>query len=128
MPDIDEPADTHAALQFVLGTDFPLEHKKVLIRVLTQSLRDHETALRQQRAVERTDGSWAAEDTAQLEVSLNGKVAKSWQHADEVLMHLAAQLHRQPQAVLAKARELGVGAGVDYVLAKALRAQNPPAR
>jgi hypothetical protein len=36
-------------------------------------------------------------------------------------MHVAAQLHRSPDSVRTKAAELGLGAAVDYQIAKRTR-------
>ncbi len=108
------------ALQYVLSSEIPARHKAVLIQTLTQAMRDQETAFLSQQAAEQVGPSWQADETHQLQSVLQGKVARSWQHADELLMRLAAQLHRDPRAVRAKATELGFGAGVDYALAKAL--------
>jgi hypothetical protein len=36
-------------------------------------------------------------------------------------MHVAAQLHRAPDSVRGKAAELGLGAAVDYQIAKRMR-------
>jgi hypothetical protein len=112
------PAALHSALQFVISAQMPSEHRAVLIEVLTQTLRDLEaTSVR--RLAEQTGREWQEHEIVQLQSFLQGKVAKGWQHADEWVMHLAAQLHRDPKAVRAKAAELGLGAAVDYRVAKA---------
>ncbi len=75
----------------------PAEHKATLIEVLTQTLRD---------------------EVLQLKAFLHGRAARSWQHADECVMHLAAQLHRDPASIRDKATELGLGVAVDYRFAR----------
>lgn len=112
------PAALHAALQFVISAQMPSEHRAVLIEVLTQTLRDQEAATLR-RQTEQAGPEWQAHEVSQLQSFLQGKVAKGWQHADEWVMHLAAQLHRDPKSVRAKANELGLGAAVDYRVAKA---------
>lgn len=108
-----------AALQFLITSDVPSDHKAVLIDSLLQAMREHESAQIRQQAAEQAGGQWQAHETTQLQSFLQGKVANSWQQADELLMQLAAQLHRNPRDVRAKATELGFGVGVDYHLARA---------
>jgi hypothetical protein len=115
-----DPQAVRDALQFVLASDMPAQHKAVLIQTLTQAMRDKETAFLHQQAADRVGPSWQADETSQLQSALQGKVARSWQHADELLMRTALQLHRDPGAVRLKATELGLGASVDYALAKRL--------
>jgi hypothetical protein len=107
-----------AALQFVLSTEIPSEHKAVLIEVLTDAMRQHDARIVQRDAALDSVEPWQVAETAQVESFLRGKIARSWQHADELLMNLAAQLHRNPNYVRSKATELGFGEGVDYRLAK----------
>jgi hypothetical protein len=123
MRDTQSLAATHAALHFVVGSSMPAEHKAVIIEVLTQALRAGEAALALQQAAEPAVKSWLPHETAHLQTSLQGRVANSWQHADEMLMRLAAQLHRRANDVRAKATELGLGAGVDYRVAREQRAR-----
>ena len=119
MRDVHSPAAQHAALQFVLASDIPATHKAVLIDTLTAALRDQETRDRQQEVADRTGEPWRDEETSQLEAFLNGKTARSWQHADELLMGLATRLGRDPLVVHSKATDLGFGESVDYRLARA---------
>lgn len=112
------PAALHSALRFVISAQMPAEHRAVLIEVLTQTLRDQEAASIRLLA-EQPGAEWQAHEVDQLQSFLQGKVAKGWQHADEWVMHLAAQLHRDPKTIRAKAAELGLGAAVDYRVAKA---------
>jgi len=114
-------AALHAALRFVVTNDNGAEHKPILIDVLTQALRDDETAELSRRALALAGGEWQEHEIAQLTSFLHGRPAKSWQQADEWVMHLAAQLHRDPQAVRDKATELGFGAAVDYRFAKMIK-------
>lgn len=110
------------ALQFVSTTsDIPSEHKLMLIELLTQALRDDESAELSRRAVAQAGAEWQEHEITHLKSFLQGRLANSWQHADEGVMQLAAQLHRDPQSVRDKAKQLGLGAAVDYRYAKAMR-------
>ncbi|HEX4972547.1 MAG TPA: hypothetical protein VFV69_15940 [Steroidobacteraceae bacterium] len=113
-------AQLHAALRFVVTSNIVAEHKPILIDVLTQALRDDETAELNRQAIARAGAEWQESEVTQLSELIHDRVATSWQHADECVMHLAAQLHRDPQSVRDKATQLGLGAAVDYRLAKAL--------
>jgi hypothetical protein len=120
--DIRRSAALQAALQFVSTTsDIPSDHKVILIEVLTQAMRDDETAELSRRAVAQAGAEWQEHEITHLKSFLHGRLAKSWQHADEGVMHLAAQLHRDPRSVRDKATQLGLGAAVDYRFAKAMR-------
>jgi hypothetical protein len=110
-----EPEALRATLQFLIASDIPSEHKTVLMEALTQALRNHIP----RQSVEPAAGPWQLHETTLLQAFLAGKSANSWQHADEMLMRLASDLHRQPGDVRAKATELGLGVGVDYRLARA---------
>jgi hypothetical protein len=114
-------AALHAALRFVITSETGVEHKAILIDLLTQALRDDETAELSRRAVARAAGEWQDHEIAQLTAFLRDRLARSWQHADEGVMQLAAQLHRDPQSVRDKAAQLGLGASVDYRSAKVIR-------
>lgn len=114
-------AALHAALRFVVTSEAGAEHKAILIDVLTQALRDDETAELSRRALALAGGQWLEHEIAHLTTFLTDRPAKSWQQADECVMHLAAQLHRDPQAVRDKATELGLGAAVDYRFAKTIK-------
>jgi hypothetical protein len=112
-------AAMHAALRFVLRAEIPAEHRAVLIEVLTQSIRQQEAeTLRRQEETASASKEWMEHELTQLRSFLHGKVARGWQPADEYVMHLAAHLHRDPKTVRAKAIELGLGAAVDYRIAK----------
>jgi hypothetical protein len=115
----DTSARLRAALQFLMTSDIPSEHKGVLIETLTQALREHETTALRDQAAARVSEQWQPDETAQLHAYLQGRVANSWQQADEAVMHLAAQLDRHPHDIRAKAAELGLGVAVDFRLAKA---------
>jgi hypothetical protein len=114
-------AALHAALRFVITSDTGAEHKAILIDVLTQAVRDDEAAELKQRALALARGEWQQHEIAHLTSFLQDRPAKSWQQADECVMHLAAQLHREPQSVRDKATELGLGAAVDYRFAKSIK-------
>ena len=114
-------AALHAALRFVITSDTGAEHKAILIDVLTQAVRDDEAAELKQRALALARGEWQQHEIAHLTSFQKDRPAKSWQQADECVMHLAAQLHREPQSVRDKATELGLGAAVDYRFAKSIK-------
>jgi hypothetical protein len=121
MQDSRRSAALHAALRFVITNDTGAEHKPILIDVLTQALRDDETAALRRHEVAQAGEEWQEHEVAQLTAFLQGRLARSWQHADESVMQLAAQLHREPRAVRDKATQLGLGAAVDFRFAKALK-------
>jgi hypothetical protein len=106
----------HAALRFVITSETPAEHKATLIQVLTQAIRDDEAAElhRQAVAIAQAQGEWQEHEITQLKTFLQGHTARSWQDADQYVMQLATQLHRDPAAVRHKATELGLGTAVDY--------------
>lgn len=115
------PAALHAALRYVITSEIPSEHKATLIEVLTQALRDDEAAEVRRQAVAQAQGEWQEHEIVQLKGFLQDRIARSWQHADECVMQLAAQLRRDPRSIRDKATELGLGASVDYRFAKAVR-------
>jgi hypothetical protein len=106
-----------AALHYLAASDTPAQHKKLLIEVVVQAMRADEAAARY-AALQETDTEWQPHEAKAVEVFLQGRVARNWQHADEILMRLATQLHRKPANVRKKATEMGFGAGVDYRLAQ----------
>jgi hypothetical protein len=118
MSNISGSAAMHAALRFVVVSDIPSDHKRVLIDVLTHAVREQDAADLRLKNADQTPQPWSPEDVTRLESVLEHKVARSWQHADEILMGIAAQLHRNPRDVRAKATELGLGHAVDYAIAK----------
>lgn len=123
MQDSSRPAALHAALRFVITNSNLSEHKATLIDVLLQALRDDEAAElhRQATAVAQNCREWQEEEIALLKSFLKDRVARNWQDADETVMHLAMQLHRDPRSVRDMATELGLGISVDYGLSKALK-------
>lgn len=121
MRDTRRSAALQAALQFVITSDLPSEHKAILIDVLTQTLRDDETAELKRNLVAQAGAEWQEHEIAHVKSFLQGRLARSWQHADEGVMQLAAQLHRHPQSVRDKATQLGFGAAVDYRFARAMK-------
>lgn len=122
MQDSHRATALRAALGFVVTDDMPSEHKATLIEVLTQALRDDDAATKSRgQASAHTPKEWQEHEIVHLKSFLPGRIAKSWQHADECVMHLAAQLHRDPRSVRDKATELGFGAAVDYRHSKALK-------
>jgi len=121
MQDSHRPTALHSALRFVITSHIPLEHKSTLIEVLTQALRDNEAAELRREEAARARGEWQEHEIEQLKTFLRDRIARSWQHADEGVMHLAGQLRRDPQSVRDKAIDLSLGASVDYRFARALR-------
>lgn len=115
------PAALHAALRFVITSEMPSEHKATLIEVLTRAIRDEDAAELRREADARSQGEWQEPEIARLKSFLHGRIATSWQHADECVMQLATQLHRDPASVRDKATELGLGTAVDFRVAKQLR-------
>lgn len=115
MRDLQSAVAIRAALQYVVATEMPASHKAVLIETLTEALRTRQAA---DEELEQGERPWQSEEAARVESTLRGRIAKSWQDADESLMHLALQLQRPPAEVRTMAAKLGVGAGVDYALAK----------
>jgi hypothetical protein len=103
-------------LQYLLTSDTPAQHKRILIELVVQAMRDDETAVRRDSSQQDTVADWQPHEAKAIELFLQGRIARNWQHADEILMRLAAQLHRKPAQVRSKATELGFGAGVDYRL------------
>jgi hypothetical protein len=84
-----------AALQFVSTTsDIPSDHKVILIDVLAQALREDNSAELSRRAVAQAGAEWQEHEITHLKSFMGGRLAKSWQHADEGVMQLAAQLRR----------------------------------
>jgi hypothetical protein len=121
MQDSRRPAALHAALQFVITTDVLSDHKAILIELLLQALRDDEAAELRRQDVSQTCREWHEHELVLLKSFLKDRIARNWQDADESVMHLAMQLHRDPRSVRDKAKEVGLGASVDYWLSKALK-------
>src|SRR5690606_22876231 len=121
MQDAREPAALRAALQYVLSNDIPSEHKAVLIEALTGSLGAEDSARAAGEVAEQRSPEWTPAEVQNLQSRLAGKVAKSWQDADEQLMQLAGELRRSTDDVRNKALEMGAGVGIDYRLAKERR-------
>jgi hypothetical protein len=112
------PAALHAALRFVMASEMPAEHKATLIDVLTQTLRNDEAAELHREAAAHAEEEWREDEVLQLKAFLHGRTARSWQDADECVMHLAAQLHRGPGSIRDKAADLGLSVAVDYRFAR----------
>jgi hypothetical protein len=117
-----EAENLQATLKFLLTSEIPGEHKRVLIEAVTDRLRSLDTEVRLQAALQRETRAWQTEENELVAMSLGGKRANSWQHADELLMNLALQLHRDPREVRVKAAELGFAAAIDFRIAKLQRA------
>jgi hypothetical protein len=122
MRDLQSPAAIRSTLQYVVSSDAPAEHKAVLIEAVTRLLRTQESEQERQRVSDVEGRSWQADELTHLDRSLDGKLAKSWQDADETLLLIASQLHRRSAEVRTKAVERGFTAAVDFAAAKAVRA------
>ena len=118
MQDSQRAAALSATLRFVIACDMPSQHKATLIDVLTQAMREENAAELRRHTVARAQGEWRDHEIMELRSFLQGRTATSWQQADQCVMQVAAQLHRAPDSVRAKAAELGFGAAVDYQLAQ----------
>ncbi len=106
-------------LQFLIASDMAARHKGILLEALTQALRSKQAAQTRLSAVETAASAWEPEETSVVCDFLRDKAATSWQHADETVIRLAGELQRTREDVRRKAIELGLGAAVDYRLAKA---------
>jgi hypothetical protein len=118
MSDI-QPDALREALQFLIRSDLPADPKRMLIAVVMESLAQREAAV-VQNSVNKVIETWPPADVELATTYLQGKVARTWQSADETLTHLARVLHRDARQVRTKVTEMGFGAAVDYQLAKAL--------
>lgn len=114
-----QPDTLREALQFLIRSDIPAQPKQLLIDAVTQALMLAEAAASVRDTPKKTIREWQPHETEIAATFLHDKVAGSWQHADELVMHLVRELHRDPDDVRSKAIELGFGIGVDYRLAKA---------
>jgi hypothetical protein len=122
MRDLQSPAAIRSTLQYVVSSDIPAEHKAVLIEAVTGLLRSQESQEERQRLSDTECRSWQTDELTHLDRSLDGKLAKSWQDADETLLLIASQLHRRSSEVRTKAVERGFTAAVDFAVAKAVKA------
>jgi hypothetical protein len=107
------------ALQFLIRSDLPADPKRILIEVVMESLATREAAAAVHGTAQKTYPVWQQAEIDLVNSALQGKVAQSWQQADELLTHLVRELKRDLADVRAKAIELGFGVGVDYRLARA---------
>jgi hypothetical protein len=112
------PDSLREALQFLIRSDMPDEPKRMLIAVVMEALAAKEAAVVVRDNIVKSYPLWQQAEIDLASSFLHGKVAKSWQNADEVLTNLVRQLHRDAADVRAKATELGLGASVDYRLAR----------
>ena len=117
MTDI-QPDSLREALQFLIRSDMPADPKRILIEVVMESLAVRDAAVAVRGAINKTHPAWQQTEIDLATSFLQGKIAKSWQNADEVVTHLVRQLHRYAEDVRTKAVELGLGTAVDYRLAK----------
>lgn len=109
-------------LNFVIISAIPAQHKRILIDAVVEAMRKQESE--RHLAATRCDYEpWLPHEIESAKVFLTGRVARSWQHADEIVMRLADQLHRNAADVRTKSIELGFGVSVDFRQAKAILAQ-----
>lgn len=118
-------AEIREALQYVASSDMPSQHKRLLMEVVVQALRDAEREDRPS-AAPNEGAHWQPPEEVAVATHLQGKTAVSWQHADELVMSLAGRLSRSPDDVRKKATELGFGTAVDYRQAKARALREEP--
>src|SRR5690606_4414116 len=94
-------------------------HKSTIIQALNAAIRSTERIVTEHdSAVHQQEAHWSSDDTQQLHSLLEQQAARSWQHADELLLRVASVLRRPPARVRAKAVELGLGHAVDYRLSR----------
>lgn len=117
MSDI-QPDALREALQFLIRSDMPDEPKRMLIAVVMDAIAALEAVAAAHGAAKKTYPVWQQAEIDLVTSFLQGKVAQSWQNADELLTHLVRELHRDAVDVRAKAIELGLGVSVDYRAAR----------
>ena len=106
------------ALQCLMRSDLPSRHKAVLIDAVVHTLIDRESAESAAKA-EPKSRVWQERENEELRAVLEGRTARSWQEADELLTRSARKLGRPPDEVRQQAALLGLGAAVDYRQARA---------
>ena len=114
MHNSDNEGAMQATLRFLLSSDMPAEHKRLLIELVTDALRRRDAKEAHDHALQRDMKPWADDEVAQIAAYLNGKTARSWQHADEMVVALASQLHRDARDVREKAADIGFNAAVAF--------------
>ena len=124
MRDVQSVAAIRGTLKYLLNSDVPSEHKSILIDALTRMLRVEEAEAETQRlsGSDHVTRMWQDHELNHLDRSLNNRVAKSWQDADETLVLIASQLQRHSADVRVKAVERGFNAAVDFAVAKIILA------
>ncbi len=118
MEHLPQPDALREALQFLIRADIPADPKRLLIAVVMQALSAEVVAAKQGIISNKLHPDWRPEEIEQALSHLRDKLAVSWQNADEIVMRLAHQLRREADDVRRKAIALGLGAAVDYRLAK----------
>jgi hypothetical protein len=103
-----------AALRFLIASDMPANHKGLFITLVTDALRSRDAADQLQQARRQETKPWDERELATISEFLEGKVACSWQHADELVVALAGKLHRDFGEVREKASQAGFGAAVAF--------------
>ena len=122
MRDVQSLAAIRGTLKYLLNSDVPSEHKSILIDALTRMLRVEEAEAQRLLGSDHVTRMWQDHELNHLDRSLNNRVAKSWQDADETLVLIASQLQRHSADVRGKAVERGFDAAVDFAVAKIILA------
>jgi hypothetical protein len=114
MHNSDNEGAMQATLRFLLASDMPAEHKRLLIELVTDALRRRDAKEAHEHALQRDMKPWDEDEVAQIAAYLDGKTARSWQHADEMVVALASLLHRDARDVREKAADIGFHAAVAF--------------
>lgn len=110
-------AERRETLQFLMSCEMPAQHKRILIEALTQTMRNEDDAA-DATAAGAIAPAWQPSEIERLSEFLRPRVAQNWQHADEALTRIAAELRRTPVDVASKARELGFASSIDFAVAR----------
>jgi hypothetical protein len=108
-----------ATLDYLNSGDIAEEHRKTLMRATEAALLDATEELERHQSTENDGKQWKdAEIEALRGCLMEGGMAKNYQTADDNLATASARLKRSEKAVKRKAIELGLGAHVNYWLAR----------
>lgn len=119
MTDMQQTDALREALQFLIRADIPADPKRLLIETIMQALATAESAISKQDAIKKSFRDWQPNEIELATQLLQGKVAGSWQAADEIVTRLSRELRRDASDIRAKAIELGFDVAIDYHLARA---------
>lgn len=108
-----------AALDYLNSDDIAEEHRKTLKRATETVLLDATEELEKHQSTANDGKPWKDAEIEVLRGVLEkAGMAKSWQEERDNVDTAAARLKRSAKAVKRKAVELGLGANVDYWLAR----------